>query len=92
MTIHLTLSIICLSWEHAQTGGLVWAGRCREEPCFPVLCDHMHKQTAGAKTTYQLEPVRETLHGSFSRDYPPVLTIDSCDTMVSPKSVGMLNV
>jgi len=33
-------------------------------------------------TTYQLEPVRETLHGSFSRDYPPVLTIDSGDTVL----------
>jgi acetamidase/formamidase len=33
-------------------------------------------------TTYQIEPVRETLHGSFSRDYPPVLTIDSGDTVL----------
>lgn len=33
-------------------------------------------------TTYQLEPVRETLHGSFSRDYPPVLTIESGDTVL----------
>lgn len=33
-------------------------------------------------TTYQIEPARETLHGSFSRDYPPVLTIDSGDTVL----------
>lgn len=32
-------------------------------------------------TTYTIEPTRETLHGSFSRDYPPVLNIDSGDTV-----------
>lgn len=31
---------------------------------------------------YQIEPTQETLHGSFSRDYPPVLTIDSGDTVL----------
>lgn len=30
---------------------------------------------------YSIEPERSTLHGSFSRDYPPVLTIDSGDTV-----------
>jgi acetamidase/formamidase len=30
---------------------------------------------------YTMEPERSTLHGSFSRDYPPALTIDSGDTV-----------
>lgn len=33
-------------------------------------------------TTHQIEPARETLHGTFSRDYPPILTIDSGDTVL----------
>lgn len=33
-------------------------------------------------TVYQVEPTRETLHGTFSRDYSPVLTIDSGDTVL----------
>ena len=32
-------------------------------------------------TTYSIEPVREALHGSFSREYPAILTIDSGDTI-----------
>lgn len=32
-------------------------------------------------TTYSLEPTRETLHGHFSRDLPPILTISSGDTV-----------
>src|SRR5579859_241137 len=32
-------------------------------------------------TTYTIEPTRATLHGTFSRDYPPVLTIDPGDTV-----------
>jgi acetamidase/formamidase len=32
-------------------------------------------------TTFELEPDRRTLHGHFSRDLPPVLTIDSGDTV-----------
>lgn len=32
-------------------------------------------------TTYTLEPERHTLHGHFSRDLPPVLTIDPGDTV-----------
>ena len=32
--------------------------------------------------TYHIEPERATLHGHFSRDLPPVLTIDSGDTVV----------
>lgn len=31
--------------------------------------------------SYSIEPVRSNLHGSFSREYPPVLTIDSGDTV-----------
>jgi acetamidase/formamidase len=31
--------------------------------------------------TYSIEPNRATLHGTFSRDYPPVLTIASGDTV-----------
>lgn len=31
--------------------------------------------------THALQPVRETLHGCFSRDLPPVLTIDSGDEL-----------
>lgn len=30
---------------------------------------------------WHLEPIRETLHGHFSRDLPPALTIDSGDTV-----------
>lgn len=32
-------------------------------------------------TTYSIEPEQGTLHGSFSREFPPVLTIDSGDTV-----------
>ncbi|HEX4203739.1 MAG TPA: acetamidase/formamidase family protein [Ktedonobacteraceae bacterium] len=32
-------------------------------------------------TSYSIEPDRATLHGSFSRDYAPVLRIDSGDTV-----------
>lgn len=31
--------------------------------------------------TYSIEPERATLHGTFSREFPPVLTIDSGDTV-----------
>jgi acetamidase/formamidase len=31
--------------------------------------------------TYSIEPERATLHGAFSREFPPVLTIDSGDTV-----------
>ena len=30
---------------------------------------------------YSIEPTRETLHGSFSREYPPILTIDPGDSV-----------
>jgi acetamidase/formamidase len=33
-------------------------------------------------TTHTLEPERRTLHGHFSRDLAPVLTIDPRDTVV----------
>jgi acetamidase/formamidase len=33
-------------------------------------------------TTHRLEPDERTLHGFFSRDLPPVLTVDSGDTVV----------
>lgn len=33
-------------------------------------------------TTYHIEPTRETLRGSFSRGYPPVLTIDPGETVL----------
>jgi len=32
--------------------------------------------------TYRIEPARDTLHGTFSRDYPPILTIDSGETVL----------
>jgi acetamidase/formamidase len=32
--------------------------------------------------TFHIEPERRTLHGTFSRDLPPALTIDSGDTVV----------
>ena len=32
--------------------------------------------------TYSIEPARDTLHGTFSREYPPILTIDSGDTVL----------
>ena len=32
-------------------------------------------------TTYNIEPTRETLHGTFSREYAPILTVDSGDTV-----------
>ena len=31
---------------------------------------------------YTIEPARDTLHGTFSREYPPILTIDSGDTVL----------
>src|SRR6266487_4225651 len=31
---------------------------------------------------YHIEPSRDTLHGTFSRKYPPILTIDSGDTVL----------
>lgn len=33
-------------------------------------------------TTHHLTPTRETVHGYFSRDLPPVLTNDAGDTVV----------
>lgn len=33
-------------------------------------------------TTYTIEPERRTLHGTFSREYPPVLTIEPGDTVI----------
>ncbi|HLZ57830.1 MAG TPA: acetamidase/formamidase family protein [Ktedonosporobacter sp.] len=49
-------------------------------------------------TTYTIEPERATLHGTFSREYPPVLTIESGDTVhfrtldagwnIGPESLG----
>ncbi|MEO7018606.1 MAG: acetamidase/formamidase family protein [Ktedonobacteraceae bacterium] len=33
-------------------------------------------------TVYTMVPDRQTLHGQFSRDFPPVLTIDSGDTVI----------
>ena len=32
--------------------------------------------------TYRIEPAPETLHGTFSREYPPILSIDSGDTVL----------
>lgn len=32
--------------------------------------------------TYTIEPERRTLHGKFSRNFPPVLTIDTGDTVI----------
>src|SRR5436853_6224136 len=32
--------------------------------------------------TYSIEPTRDTLHGTFSREYPPIVTIDSRDTVL----------
>lgn len=32
-------------------------------------------------TTHEIEPARRTLHGHFSRDIPPVLTVDPGDTV-----------
>ncbi len=32
--------------------------------------------------THTIEPERRTLHGHFSRELPPVLTIDAGDTIV----------
>src|SRR5438093_726264 len=31
--------------------------------------------------TYTIAPERRTLHGHFSRDLPPILTVDSGDTV-----------
>jgi acetamidase/formamidase len=33
-------------------------------------------------TTYTIEPEQRTLHGSFSREFPPILTIDPGDTVL----------
>lgn len=32
--------------------------------------------------TYSVEPIRENLHGTFSREFPPILTIEPGDTVV----------
>src|SRR5947209_15962656 len=32
--------------------------------------------------TYTIAPDQHTLHGTFSRDFPPVLTIDAGDTVI----------
>ncbi len=32
--------------------------------------------------TYTINPERETLHGQFSRDFSPALTIDADDTVI----------
>jgi acetamidase/formamidase len=32
--------------------------------------------------THHVEPTQDTLHGTFSREYPPILTIDSGDTVL----------
>ena len=32
--------------------------------------------------TYHIDPTRETLHGTFSREYPPILTIDPGDSVI----------
>src|SRR5258708_28173759 len=32
--------------------------------------------------THRIEPVRDTMHGTFSSEYPPLLTIDSGDTVL----------
>lgn len=32
-------------------------------------------------TIYSIEPEQGTLHGTFSRDYAPILTIDSGDAV-----------
>ena len=32
--------------------------------------------------TYHIDPTPETLHGTFSREYAPVLTIDPGDSVV----------
>jgi acetamidase/formamidase len=32
--------------------------------------------------TYSVEPISSNLHGNFSRDHEPILTIDSGDTVV----------
>ena len=34
------------------------------------------------KANFYLRIVRDTLHGTFSREYPPILTIDSGDTVL----------
>src|SRR5438105_2168571 len=31
--------------------------------------------------TYTVEPTKETLHGNFSRDWPPILTIEHGDSV-----------
>jgi acetamidase/formamidase len=40
------------------------------------------RKDATALATFSLEPVAGTLHGSFSAEFPPVLTIDSGDHVV----------
>jgi len=40
------------------------------------------REVAIFMATYTIVPERKTLHGQFSRDFPPVLTIDSGDTVI----------
>jgi acetamidase/formamidase len=32
--------------------------------------------------TYTIVPERATLHGQFSREFPPILTVDAGDTVI----------
>jgi acetamidase/formamidase len=46
-----------------------------------VTTARMMSRFAAVPTLHTLEPDRRTLHGSFSRDRPPVLTVDPGDTV-----------
>lgn len=59
------------------------AAGCISPAELPVAAglNHSRKDEA-ALATYRLEPERATLHGKFSRELPPVLTIESGDSVV----------
>src|SRR5438105_7535300 len=44
--------------------------------------EHFRSKRKDSMATYTIEPARDTLHGTFSRGYPPILTIDSGDTVL----------
>jgi acetamidase/formamidase len=53
----------------------------REDFVLPAGAGRQGGEKSGM-TTYTIEPIRENLRGSFSRDFPPILTIDPGDTVV----------
>src|SRR5918998_3861710 len=84
------------AYRAVRTGNPGWR-RPALEPRPQVLLPHFCR-TGATMTLYTVEPERATLHGTFSRDFAPILTIDPGDTVrfrtldagwnVDPRGVG----